>query len=81
MLSIADLLANLESDESSFIENKIKGYINDHGLKMGEIMPMIRIGVSGTMQGPDLMQTISIVGSKVAGQRLSAAIPVFESTI
>jgi glutamyl/glutaminyl-tRNA synthetase len=44
---------------------------------MGEIMPIIRIGVSGTMQGPDLIQTIAILGSKVSGQRLMSAINVF----
>lgn len=73
LLSIAGRLS--KSDDS---EIAIKGYINDNGLKLGEYMPLIRICVCGTMQGPDLMQTINLIGTKEAGDRISKAVNHFE---
>lgn len=45
---------------------------------MGEYMPLIRIGVCGTMQGPDLMKTIHLITANEAGNRLEHAVSHFD---
>jgi glutamyl-tRNA synthetase len=51
-------------------EEKIKAYITEHSLKMGDIMPILRIGLTGTMQGPDLFDTIALLGKEEVTSRI-----------
>jgi len=75
LLAIANILKNVNEDG---IETGIKDYIQGQGLKMGEYMPLIRIGVCGTMQGPDLMKTIHLITANEAGNRLEHAVSHFD---
>lgn len=76
--NIAKILRDTSSEE---IETCIKGYIQDQGLKLGDYMPLIRIGVSGSMQGPDLVKTIALITPKEAANRLLSATEYFESLV
>ena len=75
LVNMAKALATVPSEK---IEITIKGYIQDHGLKMGDIMPLMRIAVSGTMQGPDLVKTIALIQPIHASERIIAAVTHFE---
>ncbi|MBK9737278.1 MAG: glutamate--tRNA ligase [Saprospiraceae bacterium] len=79
LLEIADKLNNLKSSDLPQIEITIKGYIIERSLKMGEIMPIIRIAISGSMQGPDLIQTIALIGTNEAASRLKTGVERFKS--
>lgn len=75
-------IANLLNDcDSSSIESVVKGYISDQSLKMGDIMPLLRIAVSGSMQGPDLMESIALIGTKECSVRINTAVDHFESLL
>ena len=52
------------------IETAIKAYIAEHQLKMGEILPIFRIALTGTMKGPDLMDTILLLGQQEVSNRV-----------
>ena len=78
LLQIAERLATAEPSE---IENAVKGYVQENGLKLGEFMPLLRIAVSGGMQGPDLMESMILIGGKEASNRLLAAIQHFEKIV
>ena len=58
----------------SEIENEIKQYITASGAKMGDIFPVLRIALTGTMQGPDLFDTIAFLGGDEAGTRILSKI-------
>lgn len=60
------------------LEHKVKSYITESNLKLGDIMPLIRLGVSGTMQGPDLFQTIVVIGLDESAHRIENSISAFE---
>ncbi|MBC7884987.1 MAG: glutamate--tRNA ligase, partial [Saprospiraceae bacterium] len=77
LLAIAANIRNSESTDAPHIEQVIKGYIQDEALKMGDIMPVMRIAISGSMQGPDLIQTITLIGTKEAASRLEKGVKVF----
>lgn len=78
ILAIAEKLKVSQIEE---IESCIKGYISDQGLKMGDFMPLIRIGISGTMQGPDLLKTIALITPLEAAKRLESALNHFEKLL
>ena len=50
--------------------NKIKGEINALGIKLGEALPILRIGLTGTMQGPDIFETMHFLGPKESQERM-----------
>ncbi len=75
---IADVIKS-SSDEA--LESTIKGYISENSLKMGDILPLLRIGICGTMQGPDLMKSITCIGMAECAQRLINAISHFEKVV
>ncbi len=60
------------------IEQIIKGYVQENSLKPGEIMPVLRIAISGTMQGPDLIQSMMLIGNKESSERIARAVDYFE---
>jgi glutamyl-tRNA synthetase len=68
--SIAQELNNLVNANAESIEKTVKGYIAEKGLKMGEFMPLLRILVSGSVQGPDLIQSMAILGTKEVSVRI-----------
>lgn len=75
LIAIGERLRDCDTDS---IEASIKGYIQEQGLKIGDFMPLIRIGVSGTMQGPDLIKTIALITPKESTERLLRAVDHFE---
>ena len=44
------------------LSHAVKNFIADKGLKMGEILPVLRITMTGTMKGPDLFETMTLLG-------------------
>lgn len=67
---IADLAEEVGSGSREDFETKIKGYIMDNELKMGQIMPILRIALTGTMKGPDLFDTFAFLGGQESKQRI-----------
>lgn len=78
LLNIADQL--MTADQAS-IESAVKGYVQDNQLKLGEFMPIIRIAISGNMQGPDLIESMALLGGKESAQRIKTAVDHFEKVI
>lgn len=64
--AIADLIA----DSEEIAEEVVKQYIQDQSLKMGDILPVLRIAVSGTMQGPDLFASMLLIGNHTSAERI-----------
>jgi glutamyl-tRNA synthetase len=65
---IASILPEIGNKEE--YETCIKSYINDSGCKMGDIFPVLRIALTGILQGPDLFDTFSILGGTEAKERI-----------
>ncbi len=73
-IAIADLASSIDQDTKESFEIAIKTYISEHQLKMGDILPVLRIALTGTMQGPDLFDTFSILGGTEAAERIKTMI-------
>jgi glutamyl-tRNA synthetase len=71
---ICELIDTTSPYTSDDLSDRIKGYIADNQLKMGEILPVLRIALTGTMKGPDLFETIHLLGSHESIERINYAI-------
>jgi glutamyl-tRNA synthetase len=70
-LAIGNIFESLNLDASkNEIETRVKNYIAASGAKMGDIFPVLRIALTGTMQGPDLFDTIAFLGGNESKERL-----------
>ena len=55
--------------------------IEENQLGFGNILPLLRIGVTGTMKGPDIFETMILLGRKEVLDRLTAAFDAFDDII
>jgi glutamyl/glutaminyl-tRNA synthetase len=61
LLSNEDLLNGKE-----FIQN----ILDKTGLKMGQVAPVLRAALTGTMQSPELAEVLSALGTTIIRKRL-----------
>ena len=69
-LNLSNIIQNQSTVDKQVFENEVKSYINSAGAKMGEIFPILRIALTGTMNGPDLFETMAFLGGKEASDRI-----------
>ena len=79
--NIALILAALVDFDAQSADEKVKNYIQELGLKTGEILPVLRIAVSGTMQGPDLFRTIALLGNEESANRIRNGVVYFDTLL
>lgn len=71
---LADLLGNWNSDDSTELEHAVKDYIANSGLGLGQVLPILRIAIAGTLKGPDLFQTMMLIGLRKSQARIQKLI-------
>lgn len=67
---IRSLIQENDGDAES-LSKSTKSYIQDNELKFGEILPILRIAIAGTLQGPDLFEMISLIGVEESAARIN----------
>jgi len=67
---MADLIGNFETLDATEMETAVKQFIADKGLKLGEVLPLLRIALAGTMKGPAVFDMVTVLGKKETTQRL-----------
>lgn len=77
--ALLDGMKDMGQWTSSSLESLIKSYIADNELSFGAIMPVLRIGVCGTMKGPDLFETLELLGKDEVISRLGSSLDTFEA--
>ncbi len=74
-------LKTMDTFDAVSIKEHIRQYINEAGIKFGDLMPLLRIGLTGATKGPDLFMTMQILGSDKATDRLSKAMVSFDKVM
>ncbi len=75
-LSIA--LASTEDFNAENVEKVVKTFIETSGLKFGEVFPILRIALAGSMSGPDLFKMMALLGKERVAERLKKAFNYFD---
>ena len=76
--SLKDVIENAIDFDAVSVQTAIKNFINDNGLKMGQLFPLLRIALAGTMKGPDVFKMIELLGKTETVGRLQKAVEYFD---
>ena len=79
--SLVAELSVIENFSKENIEITIKSFIENNNLSFGNIFPILRIAITGTLQGPDLFETMEILGKNEILYRFNEAFTHFDSII
>jgi glutamyl-tRNA synthetase len=74
---LKDALPLLDIWEADLIKPFIQEKLEEAGIKMGKVMQMLRVALSGNGAGPDLMISMELWGKDQVLKRLEVALKVF----
>lgn len=74
---LAANLNQLENWTVSEIEQDVKQYMEANGLGFGQVLPVLRLSVCGTMQGPSIFDIMAILEQQTVVNRLEKSIQLF----
>lgn len=78
---LAALLEKTETFHAAILEEAVKQFMTSHNLKMGEVMPVLRLALAGTMQGPAVFEMMTVLGKERTVARLHQAFDYFDSVV
>ncbi len=64
------LVATFEPFNGAALEEAVKNFIQEKNLKPGEVLPLLRIALAGTMKGPAIFDMAAALGRAEAMERL-----------
>jgi glutamyl-tRNA synthetase len=70
-------IAGLDLYTAGVVENTVKDLIAEKGLKTGDMLPLLRIALAGTMKGPAVFDMAYALGQQETLRRLQAAADAF----
>lgn len=69
---LTDKVATFDLFKALDLEEMVKAFIQEKGLKPGDILPLLRIALVGTMKGPAVFETAEVLGRDETVLRLKA---------
>ena len=72
----ADALEKVGSADSAAIKTLLEEILEKHESHLGKVMQILRVSITGVAGGPDLMETISILGLEETSSRIRKAVEV-----
>jgi glutamyl-tRNA synthetase len=75
---IAEIFQTLKPFDAETVNQALHDFVEQGGLKFGDVMPPLRIAVSGQQSGPDLAPVLAILGKEKAIARIRKTIERFK---
>jgi glutamyl-tRNA synthetase len=75
---ILGILEKITEWEKKTLETRVKNYMQEQNLGFGNILPLLRVAVTGTMQGPDVFDSMTLIGKTEVLDRIRAAFTAFD---
>ena len=70
--SLNDKLNGLSDYKASAVQAAVEAFINENALKFGDVLPLLRLALSGTMKGPGVFEMMELLGKEEVSTRLNA---------
>lgn len=77
--ALATLVESANPFDAPTLEEAVKTLMTERSLKMGEVMPLLRIALAGTMQGPGVYEMMVVLGRERTVERLRRAFDYFDT--
>ncbi|MDO8366036.1 MAG: glutamate--tRNA ligase [Saprospiraceae bacterium] len=71
---LTEKVATFDLFKAAELEDAVKTFIQEKGIKPGDILPLLRIALVGTMKGPAVFETAEVLGKAETLARLKAMI-------
>lgn len=68
--TLREQLRHLEDYSEAQIKSTAKAFMDAEGLGFGDVLPALRLGLSGTMKGPAIFEMMEVLGSEEVESRL-----------
>jgi glutamyl/glutaminyl-tRNA synthetase len=75
---LVDDLDGLEDYTTENIKAACEAFMEKHGLKFGEVLPMLRLANAGTMKGPAVFEMMELLGKAEVSERMHTAFDAFD---
>ena len=72
--SLVSELNSLEDFSSESIEKLVESFLEKNELGLGQVLPILRISITGSMQGPSIFEVMALVGKEIVVKRLDKGI-------
>jgi glutamyl-tRNA synthetase len=72
-------LHKLEDYQESTIKQEVESFMTDHKMKYGDVLPILRIALSGTTKGPSIFEMMELFGAQEVDRRLTKAYTDFDA--
>jgi glutamyl-tRNA synthetase len=77
--AITDLVSSANVITATELEKAEKEYAAANSIKIGEIMPVLRLALAGTMQGPPVFDMMALLGKDKTTARLNKSFDYFDT--
>ena len=77
--TLADRLATHDDWTAPSIKQAVKAFMDDHGLGFGQVLPIVRVATSGSVQGPDAFAILETLGREESVARLRRGYDAFDA--
>ncbi|MGB1247596.1 MAG: glutamate--tRNA ligase [Chitinophagales bacterium] len=67
-------LSAIEDFNGENIEKTVKAFMEETGLGFGQVLPILRISITGNMQGPPIFEVMSLIGKETVITRLAKGV-------
>ena len=74
-------IAEISDFDATNIDATLKDFMANEGMKPGDVLPIWRLALSGTMQGPDVMLMAALLGKVETVNRLKSGLEYFEKLV
>lgn len=77
--TLANQLEQHDNWTAASIKEAVVAFMNEHELGFGQVLPILRVAVSGTVQGPDAFGILEAVGQEESVARLRKGYDAFDA--
>ena len=75
--ALIEMIDQAPAFDAASLEAAVKEFMQEHGLKPGEVFSLLRLSLAGTMQGPAVFDMAALLGKTDTVQRLRNALTHF----
>ncbi len=76
---MVNIVSEIENFDAITIESTVKEFMQNEGMKPGDVLPLWRLALTGIMQGPEVMPTAALLGRTETVKRLKEGLDYFDA--
>lgn len=76
--TLADTLEQHDDWTAASIKEVVVAFMSQHGLNFGQVLPIMRVALSGSIQGPDAFAMLEVIGREQSVRRLRTSYSAFD---